>query len=45
MRILLVEDDNALRDALSHALRLAGYGVDPVSDGQAADNALLANHL
>lgn len=43
MRILLVEDDNALRDALSHALRLAGYGVDPVSDGQAADNALLAN--
>ncbi|MCC6917011.1 response regulator transcription factor [Nitrosomonas sp.] len=43
MRILLVEDDSALRDALSQALRLARYGVDPVSDGQAADNALLAN--
>lgn len=43
MRILLVEDDNALRDALSQALRLIGYGVDPVSDGRAADNALLVS--
>lgn len=42
MRILLVEDDSALRDTLFQALRLAGYGVDPVSDGRAADNALAA---
>lgn len=43
MRILLVEDDSALRDTLSQALRLTGYGVDSVSDGQAADNVLLLN--
>lgn len=40
MRILLVEDDNALRDTLFQALRQAGYGVDPVADGCTADNAL-----
>lgn len=42
MRILLVEDDGALRDTLFQALRLAGYGVDPVADGRAADTALAA---
>jgi two-component system, OmpR family, response regulator len=40
MRILLVEDDTALRDTLYQALRLSGYGVDPVAEGQAADAAL-----
>lgn len=42
MRVLLVEDDSALRDTLGQALRQAGYGVDPVADGRAADNALAA---
>ncbi|MCL2635165.1 MAG: response regulator, partial [Betaproteobacteria bacterium] len=40
MRILLVEDDDALRDTLSQALRQVGHGVDAVADGRAADNAL-----
>lgn len=40
MRILLVEDDAALRDTLHEALRQADYGVDPVADGRAADAAL-----
>lgn len=40
MRILLVEDDDALRDTLLQALRQAGHGVDPVGDGRAAENAL-----
>lgn len=42
MRILLVEDDGALRETLTQALRQAGYGVDPVADGRAADSALAA---
>lgn len=42
MRILLVEDDNALRDTLFQALRQADYGVDPVADGRVADSALIA---
>ncbi|MCL2524203.1 MAG: response regulator transcription factor [Betaproteobacteria bacterium] len=41
MRVLLVEDDEALRDTLSQALRQAGHGVDQVADGRAADNALV----
>jgi DNA-binding response OmpR family regulator len=40
MRILLVEDDDALRDTLMQALSQAGYGVDPVADGRVADHAL-----
>ena len=40
MRILVVEDDNALRDTLVQALSLGGYGVDAVSDGRVADRAL-----
>jgi len=40
MRVLLVEDDDALRDTLLQALRQAGYGVDHVADGRAADCAL-----
>jgi two-component system response regulator MprA len=36
MRILIVDDDRALRDALRRALVLAGYETVPVEDGQAA---------
>ena len=36
MRILLAEDDRAVRDAVDRALRGAGYQVDPVGDGAAA---------
>lgn len=42
MRILLVDDDDALRETLCQALRQAGYGVDPVGNGQSADAALAA---
>jgi len=40
MRILLVEDDPLLGDGLTVGLRQAGFAVDWVRDGQAADNAL-----
>ena len=40
MRILLAEDDEALADGLSRALRETGYAVDVVNDGQQADAAL-----
>lgn len=40
MRILLVEDDLPLGDALSVGLRQSGLAVDWVRDGQAADLAL-----
>ncbi|MFH1812636.1 MAG: response regulator transcription factor [Pseudomonadota bacterium] len=40
MRLLLVEDDGALRATLFQALRLAGHGVDAVADGRTADAAL-----
>jgi len=36
MRILLAEDDRAVRDAVDRALRGAGYQVQTVADGQAA---------
>jgi two-component system response regulator MprA len=36
MRILLAEDDRAVRDAVDRALRGAGYQVNAVGDGQAA---------
>ncbi|NOX09899.1 MAG: sigma-54-dependent Fis family transcriptional regulator [Gammaproteobacteria bacterium] len=35
-RILIVEDDRSLREALSDTLELAGYDVAAVEDGQAA---------
>jgi DNA-binding NtrC family response regulator len=39
-RILLVEDDAALRDALATTLELAGYGVCPCGDVAAAEAVL-----
>lgn len=41
MRILLVEDDALLGDGTRAGLRLAGYAVDWVRDGEAARLALL----
>ena len=40
MRILLVEDDALLGDALQAGLRQAGFAVDWLRDGSAADAAL-----
>jgi two-component system OmpR family response regulator len=40
MRILLVEDDAALSDALTRALRMASHSVDWAPDGEAGDRAL-----
>ncbi|MBL8403087.1 MAG: response regulator transcription factor [Dechloromonas sp.] len=40
MRILLVEDDPELGDGLMVGLRQAGFAVDWLRDGQAADQAL-----
>jgi len=42
MRVLLVEDDALLGDALQAGLRQAGFAVDWVRDGVAADAALSA---
>ena len=43
MRILITEDDEALAEALRFALEQAGYAVDRVSNGAAADEALKAD--
>ncbi|MDK9725616.1 MAG: response regulator [Sterolibacteriaceae bacterium MAG5] len=40
MRIILVEDDPQLGDGLTVGLRQAGFAVDWVKDGSAADHAL-----
>lgn len=40
MRILIVEDDPILAEALSHTLRQSGYAVDWVKDGGEADAAV-----
>jgi DNA-binding response OmpR family regulator len=40
MRILIVEDDAALADALTHALRKSRHAVDCLASGAAADNAV-----
>lgn len=40
MRILLVEDDKILADALHRALTQAAYAVDTVGTGELADSAL-----
>jgi DNA-binding response OmpR family regulator len=44
MRILLVEDDALLGDGLHAGLKLAGWSVDWVKDGEQARHALLARH-
>lgn len=41
MRILLVEDDALLGDALQAGLKQAGYAVDWMKDGVAAEQALI----
>ncbi len=43
MRVLLVEDDPLLGSAVEAGLLQAGYTVDWVSDGEAADQALTFN--
>ena len=40
MRILLVEDDNALGEGIRTALKPEGYTVDWVQDGSSALHAL-----
>ncbi|HUY17439.1 MAG TPA: response regulator transcription factor [Acidimicrobiales bacterium] len=40
MRILIAEDDRALREVLQRGLREAGYVVDAVESGEAAEVAL-----
>lgn len=45
MRILLAEDDPQLGDGLTVGLRQAGFAVDWVGDGQAADLALLGENF
>jgi DNA-binding response OmpR family regulator len=42
VRILVAEDDRALRDVLERGLQEAGYAVDSVIDGVAAESALRA---
>jgi DNA-binding response OmpR family regulator len=42
MRVLVAEDDRALRDVLERGLQEAGYAVDSVIDGVAAESALRA---
>ncbi len=42
MRILVVEDDALLGDAIQAGLKQAGYAVDWVRDGMQADHALTA---
>jgi DNA-binding response OmpR family regulator len=42
MRVLVAEDDRALRDVLERGLQEAGYAVDSVTDGMAAEAALRA---
>jgi two-component system OmpR family response regulator len=43
MRLLIAEDDQVLADGLLRSLRSAGYAVDQVGDGEAADAALQAH--
>ena len=40
MRLLVVEDDTVLADALTHTLRAQGYAVDCMNTGGEADRAL-----
>ncbi|MBI5456346.1 response regulator transcription factor [Candidatus Kaiserbacteria bacterium] len=40
MKILLVEDEQKLADALAHGLKLKGYAVDTIYDGKKALNRI-----
>lgn len=44
MRILVVEDDTSLAEAITDWLRLDGYAVDCLSRGDLADTALKTHH-
>ena len=43
MRLLIVEDDRELREALSALLRQAGYEIDAHADGREAFNSLIGS--
>lgn len=45
MRILIVEDDHALADALTQSLRQLGYATDAVDNGMTADTVLRTQHF
>ncbi|HCO77330.1 MAG TPA: DNA-binding response regulator, partial [Rhodocyclaceae bacterium] len=45
MRILIVEDDPVIAEGLGRALKRAGYAIDLVADGSAADAALAATEF
>ena len=45
MRILLAEDDRIIADGLVRSLRKAGYAVDALGDGLAADAALASQQF
>ena len=40
MRVLIVDDERAVRNALRRAFTLAGYEVDEADDGEAGDAML-----
>jgi DNA-binding response OmpR family regulator len=44
MRVLVVEDEEIMADALARGLRRAGYAVDVVTDGAAALDQVAVNH-
>lgn len=45
MRILLVEDEKKLSDALSDGLSQKGYAVDTIDNGEKAFNRMTLNHM
>ena len=45
MRVLLVEDDELLGDALKSGLKQEGYTIDWLKDGQSGENALKDNEF
>ena len=45
MHILIAEDEPALAEGLTYALRRCGHAVDCVQNGSQADAALAATHF
>jgi DNA-binding response OmpR family regulator len=45
MRLLLVEDDRMIGDSLRNALRQAGFAVDLVRDGRAAESTIASERF